>query len=479
LNTVFALTQGLDDPDMSMNTPMLYTRNRDPNDWHHFYYDDTGIVFDNDFVVRDDVYCAFDKVLNTCMNKPAEKLFKHWESNDPSKPLPFTDVGLTQALLDDKKQCASEWNWVPDSLSQKQKQVANLIMNWWYYSEYTTREISFFNFPYDPMWGWKDAYVVDQRGFKEIVYTIMPDRGSEVMFNHEVTNVDYTGTSNECQSSSYPVKVTVKTEGMTKYYCTKKVISTLTYGVIDYNFKEENGSLFTPKIDTGSPSPWSKMGYLDKVYFRFPTKFWDTDAEFIMFSMEQDFKNNQNDKTVKCDYFYNLDRFFADVEDAGSHSLFCFLSTPDLELIGVNDPNVSDEDFAEKIWHLLDPLRKAFGENYVEPNCWTFKDWGADKYFRGAYNIWKYGASYFKYEDFYKPRPLQNDATGEAVLYLSGEHSCCYLWGFVEGAFFAGLRDAQFVIKDLYPNLASSISKFSICGLQREFNDCPWTFESY
>jgi hypothetical protein len=114
----------------------------------------------------------------------------------------------------------------------------------------------------------------------------------------------------------------------------KKVISSLSYGVIDYNFNKENGSLFSPKIDTGNPSPWSKMGYLDKVYFRFPTKFWN-DAEFITFSMEQDFKNNQTAKTVKCDYFYNLDRFFKDVPDAGSNSLFCFLSTGDLELIGL------------------------------------------------------------------------------------------------------------------------------------------------
>ena len=57
----------------------------------------------------------------------------------------------------------------------KTKQIANFIMN------YTTRDISFFDFPCDPMWCENDAYVVDHRGFKEMLCRLEEAKGRRVV----------------------------------------------------------------------------------------------------------------------------------------------------------------------------------------------------------------------------------------------------------------------------------------------------------
>lgn len=84
----------------------------------------------------------------------------------------------------------------------------------------------------------------------------------------------------------------------------------------------------------------------------------------------------------------------------------------------------------------------------------------------GAYGVWAKGKTYFDFVDFYKPLTLGTDSSND-VVWLSGEHSCMYHWGFIEGAYEAGSRDARFVIKDIMGEKASDISTFSACGLQR------------
>ena len=248
--------------------------------------------------------------------------------------------------------------------------------------------MSFMNFGDDGLraWGYEIAYSIDQRGLKYVVERNMPEQ-AKVLFKHRVTNVDWSGTDPLCPSD-HPVRVDVEDlnifSNTKKTWCTKRVISTVSVGVLAEN---EFDNMFQPQIDM-SNSPF-EMGNLVKVYFRFPKKFWENRSEYITFLMKESFRKNTTGGFVRGEYFYNLDNWFKnDCRKYGepfcdTKSMFLFLSTPDLEVMGLHNKSIDDQEFADKIWQLLDPLRKKYGSAYVEPDCWYFYDWN-ERYYRGG-----------------------------------------------------------------------------------------------
>jgi hypothetical protein len=357
----------------------------------------------------------------------------------------------------------------------------NFYKNFEYFSEFLGgQDMSFGNFGDDGTraFGYDIAYSIDQRGLKKVVEKVMPP-GENIKMNHRVTKVYWKSEHPYC-SPEYPVLIEVDAKGendqiIPKDYCAKRVISTVSFGVMAETPKKDN--IFTPTIKMDK-SPFTGLGQLVKVYFRFPETFWkyDLDQLFITYVMKEDFRLNEAVKKVKGQYFYNLDNWFINHCDHGeekfcdTHSLFTFMSTEDLELIGLNDPSVTDDEISNKIWDVLEPLRYRYGDDYVEPNCWEFHDWHNDVNARGAYGVWKRGATYFDHIDFFKPRKLKlKEQPKIKVLYISGEASCFNLWGFIEGAYEAGVRDAKLVINDL---LGIDEPVFSACGLQPEFDKC-------
>lgn len=344
------------------------------------------------------------------------------------------------------------------------KKLYNFIKNFNYFSEFLDGQtMSFMNFGDGGTrtWGYGINYSIDQRGLKSVIEEIMPE--NSVLFNHRVTSVDWTG--NSC-TSSHPVQIEVDIYDdygsiIPKTYCTKRVISTVSLGVL-----EDRSIDFTPLIDI-SDSPFKpRFGNLVKIYFRFPEKFWG-DEEYITFLMEEDFRRDTTNNNIKGEYFYNLDQFFKNGGEPETNSLFMFMATHDVDLIGVNNPNVTDSEVSEKIWHILDPLRMKYGDDFMEPNCWYFKNWEDDTLFKGAYGIQKFGATYYDHKNFFAPRTNVDD---EKVLYISGDSSCFSYWGFIEGAYEAGSRDARLVIRDIMNT--TDVSSYSPCYLQREFEHC-------
>ena len=360
-----------------------------------------------------------------------------------------------------------------DEIRENAKKMYNFYKNFNYFSEFLDgQDMSFGNFGGGGVraYGYDIAYSIDQRGLAQVVRSVMP-KGPQLenlKLEHTVTKIRWKNIDKRC-SPENPVFIVVESdEGITRY-CAKKVISTVSLGVME----EEEDNIFKPIIDMDK-SPYYGLGELVKLYFQFPENFWvnDTDAQYITYLMNEDFRIDQNTGNVRGEYFYNLDNWFSNLcEDdnkfCNTKSLFAFLSTPDLEAMGLHDSSVSNETFSERIWHVLDPLRKRYPDTFVNPNCWEFYDWKADKNVRGAYGVWKHGATYYDHIDFFKPR--KNRVTKDKVLWISGEASCFYLFGFIEGAHEAGVRDAKEVINDL---LGIEETVYSYCGLQPEFDQC-------
>jgi hypothetical protein len=259
--------------------------------------------------------------------------------------------------------------------NKRANQLNQFYTRFIYDSEYLAEDLSFMNFGVEASRSWQFDinYSIDARGLSVVVKKIMPN--NVVKFYHKVTNIDYTGTL--CDDPEYPVLVTVidthdDTE-TTKHYCARKVISTVSIGVL-----QNKEALFEPKINALN-SPYEKMGNLIKLYLRFPTKFWH-DGKYLTYVMTEDFRKNDTDNTIKSDYLYNLPTWFKNLETDDSKpvntDLFMFLSSPDISFLGLDDPNITDEFIANKVWRLLEPLRKQYGNNYTDPNCFYYYNWG-------------------------------------------------------------------------------------------------------
>ena len=126
---------------------------------------------------------------------------------------------------------------------------------------------------------------------------------------------------------------------------------------------------------------------------------------------QENFKINRLHRKVRGEYFYNLDRWYRNLCDPNNpdqfcdtRSLFTFLTSHELKVMGLDDNNVSDQEFSDKIWYILEPLRQQYGDQFLEPDCWQFHDWKSDPQFRGAYGVWKPGSTYIDHQDFFQPR---------------------------------------------------------------------------
>jgi len=267
-----------------------------------------------------------------------------------------------------------------------------------------------------------------------------------------------------------------------RYFCAKKVLSTVSVGVM-----QKQKKLFQPSIQQQAKyhSPWREQGSLIKVFMRFPTKFWNDHTLMTTYIMKNDFRVNQTDRSVRGNLFHSIDYLLRSnpsiVEDYVRHynttetistTLLCFISSPDWELTGLEQKQerLTKEYIGEKIWKLLDPLRTQYADTYQDPNCFFYYNWGSDPNFYGSYPVWKPGASLFDHEEFYKPLTVGGKEETTPVVWLSGESSCAYHWGTMSGAYEAGSRDSRVIIQSHIGNKLAkqlNIHTFTACGTQR------------
>jgi hypothetical protein len=498
----------------------------------------------------------FYKAVTECVDPAAQKLYKSWLNGLKEPPFDFQLVGedsdnwfdldreyptiptsdflLYNETATKKNLKKMEWckkyievvqsyisdgtgipgtftggNLTIDGFAEK---LLSFYTRFYYLSEYLAEDISVYNFgeSYYNVWNENINYSVDQRGLKEVVERILPWDDGEIdteilKLNHNVTKIDYTGNSLFCppneNSKEYTVEVLASVpEGFVRY-CAKRVISTVSFGVIQNDFEtsqvedsvepekeETEGQLFQPIVNTDA-APYAFEGNLIKLYFRFPEKFWGSE-EYVTFMMTESFRKNETGNFVRADYLYNLNDFFVNEESVeDTKSLFMFVSSPDIDdILQLSDEGIPNEVLSERIWKFLDPLRFKYGDDYVEPNCWFYYNWGTDPFQYGAYGVWKRGATYYDFNDFFAPRLLggetneqadfdleykYEDEIDPAVLYISGSQSCLYYWGFIEGGYESGSRDARRAIKSLMGRKAKKVSTFSACGAQNSFfEDC-------
>ena len=284
-------------------------------------------------------------------------------------------------------------------------------------------------------------------GFQRLFEDFMNDEvnTSNVFLNTEVVLVDYS-ESVSTKNPGYNAKVHMA--GRLDPILCKRVISTLSVGILE----EKKETLFSPAIETDLLS--LKMRQFIKVFYQFQNKFWG-DEEFILAL------NDDPSKRGHCDFFQNIATTGYTTED--SNLLFCTIITESYLNLVDDDGTLSESTLKSFLY----PLALIFA-NYEEPLDMHYFAWNNNEYSgHGSYASWEVQPvktwtenmeSYFYFfggwGSYYHnvPDGWYNATNGyqgdEWVLHLSGSASCFNHWELLEGAYYSGLRSANYILHE-------------------------------
>lgn len=181
------------------------------------------------------------------------------------------------------------------------------------------------------------------------------------------------------------------------------------------------GVLKTGVIAFDPPLPANKqqaiqnleMGLLNKLYLRFPSVFWDEDADFVDVATEEAGQSLE---------FLNIARL------NGQPILLGFTAAE----YALALESLDDAAFIER---LMDSLRALYGADIPEPDGYLRTHWGQDAYSYGSYSFYGVGST-----------PDDRAALGEAVaevLFFAGEATHDTYPATVHGALLSGQDAAQ------------------------------------
>jgi polyamine oxidase len=270
-------------------------------------------------------------------------------------------------------------------------------------------------------WSEDNMFVVDQRGFKVLVEEEAKTflQSEQVMFNTTVTNISY---------GEDGVTITTTNSNGTEYTIEAEyVIITFSIGVLQH----DAATLFTPELPnwkTESIQAFAMSTYT-KIFLSFPEKFWNS-SQYSLYI----------DPYTRGRYpiwqDLSLPNFFP-----GSNITFVTVAD-DQSYIVESQPEETTK--AEILGILADMYPDI---EIPEPNGFLLPKWASDPLFRGSYSNWPVGY----------PKALHDQlsaSVGGGRLVFSGEATSYKYYGFLQGAYFEGIRAAQDVAQCLVSGCA-------------------------
>jgi polyamine oxidase len=265
-------------------------------------------------------------------------------------------------------------------------------------------------------------FVVDQRGFKILVEEEAKTflQSEQVMFNTTVTNISY---------GEDGVNITATNSNGTEYTVEAEyVIITFSIGVLQH----DAATLFTPELPdwkTESIQAFAMSTYT-KIFLSFPEKFWNSSQ-------------------------YSL---YIDPYTRGRYPIWQDLSLPNFFpesnitfVTVVDDQSYTVESQPEETTkaEILGILADMYPDIEIpQPNGFLLPKWSSDPLFRGSYSNWPAGY----------PKALHDQlsaSVGGGRVVFSGEATSYSYYGFLQGAYFEGIRAAQDVAQCLVSGCAA------------------------
>ena len=314
-----------------------------------------------------------------------------------------------------------------DRVHWKPATAADHFVDWFNYSKSAGQRVedqSFFAALDDTTYtdfGSDLYFVTDQRGYSHLVECLGRDflDANHLRLNTRVTSVHH---SDKCVCTS---TITMKegAGGVTgdgggveeEQYCGKYGVLTFSLGVL----QEEGATLFLPSLP-----PWKrealaslKFGHFTKVFLLFNETFWDTSYLYIGRALPP----------TKWGHplFQPLGHLF----DQRPHLIMAILSGEDAMRVASQDVRTTGEQLTADLQSLYPGTRAALLDLLV-PN------WAGDPLYRGAYSFPGVGSD----------GVFSRLASPVGNLYFSGEATSHNYYGYVHGAYVAGVDVAKVVM---------------------------------
>lgn len=249
-------------------------------------------------------------------------------------------------------------------------------------------------------------------GFSQMVNYLARNLKSHIKLGQRVSKIDYRNPNQ--------VIVTTSTG---KQYIAKTVISTLPAGVL-----KKGVVRFVPQLPLAKRAALShiNMGVLNKIWLRFPRKFWGN-TEFI--EREANAYLTKKGFVGKGNYieFVNIHHY------TGKPMLLALIS-------GDFAKQIERKSNQQVIGEIMGILRGIYGKRIPNPIASKITRWGQDKYTFGAYSSLGKGAVADNGDYIAMATPI-----GQQI-YFAGEATEKDFPGTVHGAYLSGLREARRVL---------------------------------
>ena len=262
----------------------------------------------------------------------------------------------------------------------------------------------------DVDFGTSDFFVTDQRGFAYLLeYLGEPFLNAKVLHTAAtVTSVEY---SDKC------VCAYVMEQGDSKRYCGKYGIMTFSIGVL-----QSKTVTFSPKLPEWKVEAINKyeIPLFLKVFILFNETFWDDDVQYLGRAV-----NDRENYTL----FLPMGQLF----ESRPHLLLAILT-------GNTARQTASQDVEVTKLHIYQALRDIYGNFRAEIVDILVPDWESNEFYHGSYSDPKLGVTtetYTKLAD-----PVGN-------LYFTGEATSEHYYGYVHGAYFAGIHTANLILEHL------------------------------
>ncbi|KAI3919449.1 hypothetical protein MKW98_030160 [Papaver atlanticum] len=256
-------------------------------------------------------------------------------------------------------------------------------------------------------------FVADSRGYESVVHYVAKEflttnkageiKDPRLMLNKVVTEIHYSGKG-----------IIVKSEDGGVYKAEYVMVSTSI------------GVLQTDLISFVPPLPDWKLLALDqfdlsvytKIFIKFPYKFWSTGngTEFFVYAHE------------RRGYYTNWQQL--ENEYPGANLLLVTLTDDESRRIEQQSDSKTKSE-------IMEVLRNMFGDDIPEATDILVPRWWSDRFYKGCFSNWPVGLTRHRFNQIKSPVDR---------VYFTGEHTSEKYFGYVHGAYLAGIDSANSLI---------------------------------
>ncbi|KAJ9708940.1 hypothetical protein PVL29_000769 [Vitis rotundifolia] len=257
----------------------------------------------------------------------------------------------------------------------------------------------------------EDSYfVADPRGYESVVHYVA-QQFLTTNAAGQITDPRLQLKKVVTEISRSPRGVAVKTEDGLVHRADYVIVS-VSLGVLQNNLIKFHPSLPQWKI---LALDQFNMAIYTKIFLKFPYKFWPSGngTEFFLYAHE---------KRGYYPFWQHLEREFP-----GENVLFVTVTDDESR-------RLEQQSDSETKAEIMAVLRNMFGKQIPEATDILVPRWLSNRFYKGSYSNWPIGVSHHQFNQIKAP---------VGKVYFTGEHTSAAYYGYVHGAYFAGIDTAK------------------------------------